>query len=152
MCAITYTQHDIFLYLRSEKTQRVVRHCFEFAATIDRYELHAVILMIFWKTTFVTERSPTQPLQTHGWSIQDSRHAHCLIPSWLGYFLRNEMGSTEWGLSMNTFDSTKHYNETKGLSNVILVVEILPLFHQYLRYCHKFGTIVFRIAGAILWV
>ena len=34
--------------------------------------------------------------------------------------------------------------------NVIMADEKFPLFHQYLRYSQKWGTIVFRIAGAIL--
>ena len=38
------------------------------------------------------------------------------------------------------------------LSNVILVDEKFTSFHQYLRYCHKSGTIVFSIPGAMLWV
>ncbi len=38
-----------------------------------------------------------------------------------------------------------------SLSNVIMADEKLALFHQYLRYRHKWGTIVFSIPGAILW-
>ncbi len=36
-----------------------------------------------------------------------------------------------------------------SLSNVILADEKSTLFHQYLRYSHKYGTIVFSIPGAI---
>ena len=39
-----------------------------------------------------------------------------------------------------------------SLSNVILVDQTFPLFHQYLRYSHKWSTVVFSIPGAILWV
>ena len=38
-----------------------------------------------------------------------------------------------------------------SLSNVILADEKLTLFHQYIRYSQKWGTIVFSIPGAILW-
>ena len=37
-----------------------------------------------------------------------------------------------------------------SLSNVVMADEKLPLFHQYLRYRYKWGTIVFSILGAIL--
>ncbi len=39
-----------------------------------------------------------------------------------------------------------------SLSNVIMADEKSTLFHQYLRYSHKYGTIVFSIPGAIQWV
>ena len=39
-----------------------------------------------------------------------------------------------------------------SVSNVILADEKLTLFHQYLWYRQKWGTIVFTILGAILWV
>ncbi len=39
-----------------------------------------------------------------------------------------------------------------SMSNVIMADEKLTLFHQYLRYRHTWGAIVFSILGAILWV
>ena len=41
-------------------------------------------------------------------------------------------------------------NVAYSLSNVILADEKSTLFHQYLRYSHTCGTIVFGILGAIL--
>ena len=46
-----------------------------------------------------------------------------------------------------------HEESTKTqypLSNVILVDEKMILFHQYLRYCHICGSIVFSMASAIM--
>ncbi len=37
------------------------------------------------------------------------------------------------------------------LSNVIMVDEKLASFHQYLRYSHKCGTILFSILSPIIW-
>ncbi len=35
------------------------------------------------------------------------------------------------------------------MSNVVIVDEKFTLFHQYLRYSHKWCTVVFSIPGAI---
>ena len=44
-----------------------------------------------------------------------------------------------------------HIMVTYSLSSVIMADEKFLSFHQYLRYSHKRGTIVFSIPGAIQW-
>ncbi len=44
-----------------------------------------------------------------------------------------------------------HCYRSYTLSNVILADKKITLFHQYLRYSHKHGTIAFSKRGAIIW-
>ncbi len=66
-----------------------------------------------------------------------------------------DMGATvmSFGFIITLSDFTKlgkHYVVKYSLSNVILADEKSTLFHQYLRYNHKCGTIVFSIPSAII--
>ena len=55
------------------------------------------------------------------------------------------------GLWRNHWPQCKPDRSAATLSNVILVDEKLTSFHQYRRYSHKCGTIVFRIPSATTW-
>ena len=85
--------------------------------------------------------------------MHDPRH-RLLWPIIAGslYWYRGHLGHGPTIPDRSTFTwCSSHHDRTYSLSNVISVDEKFTAFNQYLRYCHKRGTIVFTIPGTILW-
>ncbi len=65
--------------------------------------------------------------------------------------MRNTRASANGILDVpHTYLHVAKGNFRYSMPNVIMVDEKVSLFHQYLRYRHKWGASVFSIIGAIL--
>ena len=96
------------------------------------------------------------PINQSGRGLGHALRAYTLYPTDCDLHRNFTRQKAEWNWYVNHTSGMWLASITNvasySMSNVILVDEKFTLFHQYLRYWHKGGTIVFSILGAILWV
>ncbi len=73
-----------------------------------------------------------------------------LPTDWIAWSRQTHVISEKDGAEEGVFGSFDCRRNRYSLSNVILADEKFTLFHQYLRYCNKRGTVVFSMPSAIL--